>query len=122
MTRALKSENELVQLKCIETLKSVFTIQNNNQSNFYIHNLAAELIDVYYSLTASFRMNQSLSTNRITSMINILACLEILVSKANDEKSKCFTYSTSQTNLTLLYFRNQYAIHLYSSIDFIIEC
>ncbi|OTF79516.1 hypothetical protein BLA29_001561 [Euroglyphus maynei] len=86
MTRALKSENELVQLKCIETLKSVFT--NEDQSNFYIHNLATELIDVYYSLVASFRMNQSLSTNRIASMINILSCLEILVGKANDEKRK----------------------------------
>ncbi|KAH9415275.1 HEAT repeat-containing protein 5B [Dermatophagoides pteronyssinus] len=87
MTRALKSENELVQLKCIETLKSVFTMQqNNDQSTFYIHNLANELIDVYYSLVTSFRMNQSLSNNRIASMINILACLEILVSKANDEK------------------------------------
>lgn len=124
MTRALKSENELVQLKCIETLKSVFT--NEDQSNFYIHNLATELIDVYYSLVASFRMNQSLSTNRIASMINILSCLEILVGKANDEKRKCslihlFYMVLNKRHLTPS-TRNQYALHLYSGIDFIVEC
>lgn len=48
------------------------------------------MIEVFYTLLTSIRGGNSLSNNRLNSILAILSCLEILVEKAASDKSGFF--------------------------------
>ena len=55
---------------------------------FYIQSLAPKTIQVFYALINSVKSGQSLSNEKVESILSILSCLEIFIDKAADDKRK----------------------------------
>lgn len=76
-----------VQLKCIETLKLIFSKHASHLMPF-LHALAPKLIKVLRDLVSHVHSGQELSCDQTDSILTTLACLEILIERAVPGKSK----------------------------------
>lgn len=83
----------------------MFSQCETSNAVFYIHSLAPKTIQVFYSLINCVKSGQSLSNEKVESILTILACLEVFIEKAAEDKRKwtCFKLSCRVHALTKPY-------------------
>lgn len=66
----------------------MFSQSETSNGVFYIQSLAPKTIQVLYALIGSLKSGQSLSSEQVESILTILACLEVFIEKAAEDKRK----------------------------------
>ena len=67
----------------------MFSQSEANNCVFYIHSLAPKTIQVLYALINLVKSGQSLSNEKVESILSMLTCLEVFIEKATEDKRKC---------------------------------
>lgn len=94
--------------------------QSEHNSVFYMQSLAPKMIEVFYTLLNNVRVGQCLSNDKVNSILNILACMEVFIEKAKEDKSEYYLFGTC-SSLLVLFCRVRHAVHIHPCFDITAE-
>ncbi|XP_076321914.1 HEAT repeat-containing protein 5B isoform X4 [Tachypleus tridentatus] len=84
--QALQLDGDLVQLKCVQTLRSMFQHPDRSIATPYIHALAPRVVEILVQLTADLTTQSTVTDRQFSLATECLNCLDTLVTLASSDK------------------------------------
>ncbi|XP_054152943.1 HEAT repeat-containing protein 5B-like isoform X2 [Oppia nitens] len=86
LKQSLQSDRKIVQLKCIQTIRTIFEHNNHNVSVPYIHILAPRMIELLNNLVKQIKLITCVSQMESQIILELFASLEVLLEIASNDK------------------------------------